>query len=361
MKTYLPQLDGLRFFAFFFVLLHHHPLLATTPLAFVQREGWMGVDLFFALSAFLFARLLSIENRVSGRIDTKRFYLRRILRIWPAYFVYVGFCLWANLFLHGTPTAFPWPRIAGLFTFTDNLFAAFQGYDPISFSGHLWSISYEEQCYILIPPVLWLLSRASSRWRTTALFAAIAAGIAFKLLLILHGPGQPSIYALSPSHFEPILFGGVLGMGTLDRFWHRLPGWFPLPLVVASVALLCVLPSDNDTTLWLFPKYLASGLAAAFMLQAALSCDKLRAFLSHRVLVHLGRRSYGMYLYHPPAILVTDVVARRVLGVHERMGLLSFVLALLVTWIAAHFSYQWLESPFLRIKKRYEVVPSRPI
>src|SRR4051794_10600592 len=78
---YLPQLDGLRFFAFLAVFIHH--LSAPEPLRFLQARGWMGVDLFFVISAFLFFRLFNEEASVAGRIDVLRFYLRRMLRLYP--------------------------------------------------------------------------------------------------------------------------------------------------------------------------------------------------------------------------------------------------------------------------------------
>ena len=86
---YYPELDSLRFFAFLLVLVHHAPYVKYIPLwKELSLYGWMGVDLFLALSAFLFARLLFVEHQEKGNINIGYFYLRRALRIWPLYFMF---------------------------------------------------------------------------------------------------------------------------------------------------------------------------------------------------------------------------------------------------------------------------------
>src|ERR1700681_3727270 len=95
-RIYLPQVDGLRFVAAFLVLLSHFRPLAdsfgTGPLAQVfariQQFGWIGVDIFLVLSSFLICLLLDVEKSTFGTVDIRRFYVRRLLRIWPLYFPY---------------------------------------------------------------------------------------------------------------------------------------------------------------------------------------------------------------------------------------------------------------------------------
>lgn len=361
MKTYLPSLDGLRLVAVLLVFVHHHPLLRDAyPVAFLQREGWLGVDLFLALSAYLFARLLALEHAVAGRIDTIRFYVRRILRIWPAYFAYVAACVVLHLAFPGGSHPLPWHRIATLATFTDDIATAFQDFNPIFGTAHLWTISYEEQFYLALPPVLWLFAQLRRTGRVVLAITLVALGLALKALAIHVGPGQPAVWVLPFTHFESVALGALLGLGKLEAILRRLPAWAPPVLGLSGYALLCALPPDDLATDWLFAKYLVSGLVAVLWIQSALTCTPLRDRLSHPLAVHLGKRSYGLYLYHGVAIVVADALLRRGFGL-ERFGLASFLLAPPLAWIAAYISYRWLESPFLRWKRRFETVHSRPV
>ena len=110
-RFYVPQLDGLRFIAFLLVFAHHGQRLSNllssgsigrSVLDFLERRGWFGVDLFLVLSAFLITSLLLIEYDRHRNISLRGFYMRRILRIWPLYYLMtmVGFFLlpWLSLF-----------------------------------------------------------------------------------------------------------------------------------------------------------------------------------------------------------------------------------------------------------------------
>jgi len=343
------------------VFAHHHRLLDPAgPLGALRREGWVGVDLFFALSAFLFAKLLSMERRSTGRIDTGRFYMRRILRIWPAYFVYVGFCLLAHLAVQSHVGPPPVSRAIGLATFTDNIASAWQGFNPILFTAHLWSICYEEQYYVTIPPAIWLFSRTPHRTRPWIIAFSILAGLCARGAMISLGSPHPAIWTLPWTHFESVALGAALGAGLLDGFWKRFPSWFPIALGLAGSIALVALPSVDRITMWLFPKYLVAGIASVAWVQAAISSERFARFLSHPALVHLGKRSYGLYLYHLAAIFAADATLRRIPGCAP-YGVFSFVLSLATTSALAYVSYRWLESPFLRLKRKYESIRSRPI
>lgn len=102
-RIYFPELDGLRFFAFLLVFVHHHILLKKVPIfSILHTEGWVGVDLFFALSAFLFTKLLIAEYNKTKTISFRKFYIRRIFRIWPIYFLFIGFSVALYLSFYGT-------------------------------------------------------------------------------------------------------------------------------------------------------------------------------------------------------------------------------------------------------------------
>ncbi|HOO67414.1 MAG TPA: acyltransferase [Bacteroidales bacterium] len=149
---YYPELDGLRFLAFFLVFVHHQNLFRNVPyLSTLKEFGWVGVDLFFALSAFLFTRLLVAEYNKTQSISFKKFYLRRIFRIWPIYFIFIGFALACFVVLrNGELTRDINIRLIGLLAFSDNIFTAVKGYIPLPWANHLWTIAYEEQFYLFL-------------------------------------------------------------------------------------------------------------------------------------------------------------------------------------------------------------------
>lgn len=119
-RFYLPELDGLRLVAFMLVFIHHTDLFLYLPyLSVFHHFGWIGVDLFFALSAYLFGRLLSIEYQQQKTISFRNFYLRRVFRIFPLYFFVTLNALALTACLNRQ--AIDIFRIIGLITFTDNI------------------------------------------------------------------------------------------------------------------------------------------------------------------------------------------------------------------------------------------------
>src|SRR5689334_13759146 len=100
-KFYIPELDGLRFIAFLLVFLNHAPFIINNSLSrSIHEYGWMGVDLFLCLSAYLITRLLAMEYQISGKIHAQFFYLRRILKIWPLYFLFIGLLIAHQIYVH---------------------------------------------------------------------------------------------------------------------------------------------------------------------------------------------------------------------------------------------------------------------
>ncbi len=88
-RFYLPEVDGLRFFAFLLVFIHHFRVSENVFFKYLHEFGWVGVDLFFLLSAFLLTYLLRREYSEKNNINIRFFFIRRVLRIWPLYFIYI--------------------------------------------------------------------------------------------------------------------------------------------------------------------------------------------------------------------------------------------------------------------------------
>ncbi len=360
-RIYFPELDGLRFFAFFLVFIHHQELFSEIPvLSTIRDNGWMGVDLFFTLSAFLFTKLLIAEHLKTKVINFKRFYLRRVFRIFPIYFLFVGFSIAFFLFKNGIVTDFVETRIIGLFTFTDNIMAALYRHKTLPFISHLWTISYEEQFYLFIPGIIYFLVRASRKMKIAFALTILIIFNVIRAVMIVKQIPHPAIYVLPVTHFESIILGIVIGFGGFDFLLKK---FNPLILGLAGAMLFtiaCLLPKIDNISFWLIGTYSCVGLSTALVLFSVSSSEFLKRFFTQKLFVFLGKRSYGLYVYY----LFGNSVATYLI-IHYPMlpsnALAAFMYSLTVTITIAVISYKVVETPFLKLKKKYEIIVSRPI
>jgi peptidoglycan/LPS O-acetylase OafA/YrhL len=334
-RTYYPQLDSLRFFAFLLIFIHHSDL----PASLLKDVGWIGVDIFFCLSACLLTKLLTLELEATGRLNVLYYFIRRSLRIWPLYFSYIGLCVILALFFHDD---IPLRRVAGLITFTDNFFAAIDGYNPLTFSVHLWTLSYEEQFYLILPFAVMVLHRLPARKRNTILLVMWVAGSFLRLMFISHSVLHPAIYVLPFTHFDSILIGLFVGFTT-----YRLGAGGCLLGCLLTAAVVMVLPEASVTGYHLAILYPCVGIFAGCVVTGVLSGHSLKKLMESKLLVYFGKISFGLYIFH---IFSLNIAA----GLMQyRSGFLQTVLGFGMTVILASASYQLMEKPLLRWKERY--------
>ncbi len=356
---YKPELDGLRFFAFFFVFIHHHPLLKDVPyLSVIYKTGWIGVDLFFVLSAYLFTKLLILEYNKTQQISYKKFYIRRFFRIWPVYFIFIVFCLVYKYITSGNSVTDQYTllRTTGLFTFTDNILSTIFGYNnAVPFTAHLWTISFEEQFYLIVPALTFFLVKISTRNRIFILLGSFLFLTILRLIIIQYNTDYLVLWVLPITHFDSILLGIILGFYEKTLPKVRSYVW----LISAAVIVIIISKLDvKDVSTKSALLYFLTGLTTVFAVRATLFSDVLKTFLSKTVLVYLGKRSYGLYLYHILGIAVGSLAAQKFFN---GSILYSFLISLTATIICAVLSYQIIEKPFLKLKRKFEVVKSRPI
>ena len=198
-RFYRPELDGLRFFAFLAVFVCHstpsdpsYYLARHIPGAYLvaaaSRAGGFGVDLFFVLSAYLITELLLREKDEFGQVHLRSFYVRRILRIWPLYFL--GILIAALLSLLDPQEPFPLPVVLAFLLLAGNLVSSFVGLSS-TVAGPMWSISLEEQFYLFWPVLI-----AKTRRETALLRVAAAMFLTAELgrwLLLRYGPHTEQI------------------------------------------------------------------------------------------------------------------------------------------------------------------------
>lgn len=321
-RFHRPELDALRFGAFLLVFLHHAlphssseiagSRIVAQGVAAFARAGALGVDLFFALSAYLITELLLREQRATGALDTRAFYVRRILRIWPLYF----FALFVLAPLMGEPLpALPYALLAG------NWVCAFAGF-PASAFALLWSVSIEEQFYLVWP---WIMGRRSA-------IAMLVIASVTRIVLAATGAIHPGVWCNTLARLDPIAGGALLSF--------LLAGRTPELSAIERIALVCAgalgflgaggfAPHDGWAIVVSYPVAAAS---AAAILYASLGVP-----MRSRVLGYLGKISFGLYVFHAGVLKLVPFAPA----------------ALLLTIAFAAVSYRFLESPFLRLKERF--------
>jgi peptidoglycan/LPS O-acetylase OafA/YrhL len=365
-SVYFPELDSLRFLAFLLVLFHHVPFAKNIQTwAALHDYGWMGVDLFLCLSAFLFAKLLFVEYQERGDINVRYFYLRRLLRIWPLYFFFLGLMLAYSALIHGWQ-AHTWIRSLGLFTFTDNFFAmAYDSYNKIPYADHLWTISYEEQFYLIIPWALRFLYRLKGTTVAYILGGVLLFGLLIRAIFIRNEVGYLDIWVFPLTHFESIIGGLILGLGVFDKYLNKISSWIYLFAGLIALGLVTALPNVQIVQWRLMYTYLLVGLGVSFLLLAAIrgGLGPISAMLKLPTLRYLGKISYGLYVYHllgrALAITVTQVFVTP-----ERAlvyPIVVLITSLIVTVLISMLSYEILEKAFLKMKEGFTLIYSRPV
>jgi peptidoglycan/LPS O-acetylase OafA/YrhL len=366
-RFYHPELDVLRFFAFFAVFCHHallhevsaYSALGVWPwfgnlLAGISLTGAFGVDIFFVLSSFLITELLLREKSLLGEVDVRSFYARRVLRIWPLYFAFLALAVVMQLFVPGQHMGW---RPAMAFSFlAGNWWIVFHGF-PSSVIFPLWSVSIEEQFYLLWP--------AAVKRATTAVMLALAVGMlalanATRLYLGLHHTMETQAWCNTLVQLDPIA-AGILIAVLLKGRTPALSARARVSLAMAGIAMLWA--AANFFRIKADPLKLSDLLlgypavtAGASALLIAMLCD--RPVLGKSLLVYLGRISYGLYVFHILALMSSDYLLPGFTASAGRF-VLHTLIALMLTVALASASYRWLETPFLKLKRRFTHVLSR--
>lgn len=324
--------------------LHLPPFVASIA-ANLSALGAFGVYLFFLLSAYLITVLLLREKREYGKLHVPQFYGRRALRIWPLYFFIIAV---GGIYQHYFPPI-EWKGMAMLVCFSGNWAMIF----GIAKVTPLWSVSVEEQFYLLWPPVV---ARLSERGIEKAGLAMLAGPLLTLGLARYLGYSDWNLWFMSS-------FSGLSAMGVGIVLACRTQGRVPAGLPPRAVlGLMGLLAWYGAATL-----HIAEGITVNSLLGIALidlgSLAMLLAAMGatpRAVFVELGKISYGLYVYHGWVIEIFErTVGRKALNAKAYPLAIAFEFA--VTVFLAWASYRWLESPFLRIKERFTFVRSRPV
>jgi peptidoglycan/LPS O-acetylase OafA/YrhL len=361
---YHPELDILRFFAFFAVFIHHAlprdatiyidgglSPTATHWLLAAKSAGAFGVDLFFALSAFLITELLRREYVSRGKFSLSNFYIRRALRIWPLYFMFLA----AAAFV--IPIILPDDKFGPAYVisfalFFGNWICVTSGM-PFSVASPLWSISVEEQFYLGWPLLLRLFGMNFIKQLAIGM---LTLALSVRVLLAILGVEGSGVWCNTLARLDPIALGAVLAVVLRGRAPQIKSAFRLLMIGVALASFLLVakyLDQDGPTSI---ATYSVTALASVVLLIAFLRSDaRLLRFPPFTWLVYLGRISYGLYVFHLLALaLAGQMLFIPLVGIQINFEL-RLLTALLLTVLFAAISYAWLERPFLKLKERFSM------
>ena len=338
----LPGLDGFRMMAVMAVVLAHS---GVGTLFFSSRHGVAG---FFVLSGFLITWLLLKEYEKSGDISLKNFYIRRSLRIFPAYYAFIAVSISWDLFRGNDDireVIFP-----GLF-YLINYHNALEGHSSSSLA-HLWSLAIEEQFYLIWPAVfLLLMKRGKNTVLNFLIIASLVVMIWRSITYSVLDWGSSYAYNAFDTRFDNLAIGCALAF-LMEReravkLLNALSSQFWMPIV--TFVLLFLSRQLSDTHYAYGPGFTIDALLLAVLLMqlVRLSTGRFWGWLNHPYVVYLGVISYPIYLWH-----MWGVQAGQKLNfLPESVQLMAGVA---ISCCLAAGSYHLLEKRFLALKGRYE-------
>ncbi|MFE6868488.1 acyltransferase family protein [Kitasatospora sp. NPDC057692] len=338
-------LDGLRAIAAVIVVFFHYARPWATGLS-----GWIGVHIFFVVSGFLITTLMLREHDRNGRISLREFYVRRIFRIWPLY--YLGLAITAvGVYRSGGGWDALMNHLPHFLLFMNEYHL--QGWEPYL---HTWTIGIEWKFYMVWPLVLILVTAISKRLRIPVAVAAIA------LVLV----DWSDTWHKMGIHYSILLIGALLALVLHSPRGYALlrPVTHPVVGVVAAVAFVVLHMHIPDLKAYYGaeePVIFLYSLALALVLPSLLSPGPGRWLLSLRPMVFVGERSYGLYLFQALAVGLAGVLAPWVAGGTALRG----VVVTLVSLFVADALYHRLEQPMIEVGrkliKRFLRKPTAPV
>jgi peptidoglycan/LPS O-acetylase OafA/YrhL len=334
-SAYRPEIDGLRAIAVLSVMAYHAGILGITG-------GFVGVDIFFVISGYLITGII-LREKENGTFSLLHFWERRARRILPAMFTVILVCIPpAIAFLPPSLLQSFGASIASAITFVSNIYfwRSTGGYFDTSVESmpliHLWSLSVEEQFYLLYPWVLLGLWRFARRWMLAAVIVGILCSLVLSEMLTVRAP-QANFYIL-PSRGWELLTGAALAItarscSPFDRFNGSL-AWLGLLLIALPVILY------NHLTPFPGLTAVPPVLGTALLIRYARPASGVGRLLASRPLVGIGLISYSAYLWHQPVLAFGRVLSFNAISPAAKGGLM--VVAFALAWL----TWKFVEVPF---------------
>ncbi len=364
-RYYRPELDVLRALAFLLVFSSHvlpfpHAAADFTLLSAVQEGVSGGVPLFFILTSFLITELLLREHEATGTVHIRAFYVRRILRIWPLYFLALGLAFALPHVAHSFDPIgrwlLPFLLLGGNFVITSH------GWFHNPLLTPLWSTPVQEQFYLLWP-LLYLAFGVKGILRSALVLLPLAWALDY-MLPAMHFTRSPVLWCNSVNQFQFFALGSVLAVLT-HRRTLRLSGLRRGLLFLGGAAAFFLSGTPfhfiNDfmpaTPLQTLAGYLCLD-AGCVMLCLALLGMHVPSWL--HPMTWLGKISFGMYIFHYTLLAIVAVAVKKLHFPFALQLTAIYAMTLLLSVAVGTVSYRYFEMPFLRLKSRFTFIRSRP-
>ena len=345
-KRYMPGLDGLRTLALFFVVLYHLNV-EWAP------GGLLGVSIFFVLSGYLITDLLTAEWSRSRSIDLKSFWIRRCRRLLPAMLVMMAAVVaWVTLFDRSLISVLRGDVVSSLL-YINNWYSIFhevsyfEKFGPQSPFGHMWSLAVEEQFYLLWP-ILLLIGMKQMKKRGPVFLLALALAVlsALAMLLLYNPDTDPSrVYYGTDTRAFSLLIGAALSIVWPSRNMSAAagPGTRVTLNLIGAVGLGSIFrmvwkTNEYDPFLYPYGFLLLSLLTAIVIASAAHPASFVGRLLGMKPLRWIGVRTYGIYLWHYPVILLSG-------GANAEPNVWRALLQTALSVALACLSYKYIEEP----------------
>ncbi len=346
---YVPALDGLRGISIIAVMAFNGHMLW-------MQGGFVGVDIFFVLSGFLITSLLVQGYRRTSRMGFKNFYFRRALRLLPALVLLMLFCVAYALILQpADKAAITLKGVLYTLFYVANWVQVPPNEPGIGALSHAWSLSVEEQFYIVWPLVLLILLKLRNKVAVLAILSALI-GVSILSSVWMWHQNVPYLrmYFGSDTRAHELLIGCVaallLSWGTFKRTTGLRRGFHVLSAIsLAGIVLSFFLARHYGAFVYNGGFALISVGTAVLILDLLLFPSALSRVFEFAPLVWIGKISYGLYLWHFPIFEASRKVFE------GRMNPILFeVIGVAATMLVATASYYLLEQPFLRLRGRFD-------
>lgn len=366
----IPELDGVRGLAILLVIAFHTFKRADVftsseflhQISDLTQIGWAGVDVFFVLSGFLITGILLKTKEKPNYF--KNFYVRRILRIFPLYYLLIGFLL---IFLPqldrgaGEQTQSLWP----FFLLYQQNWLYISKSRLSLFPMFTWSLAIEEQFYFLWPALLYFLKK---RALVSMGIGIMLSSILLRLILMLPflkiANVEGFFYYGTITRFEGLILGGLIAVAFYDndKWKARLIRW-AWPALIISLGLFTIISitgtpsptSDNELlTIWGYTLLALISGALIILITNEPNKSIIRLIFGNKVMMFFGKYSYAMYMFHVPILIILMEIIWKTGRQNGWVWLLYIVISFSLTIMFSLLSWNLLEKHMLKLKKYFE-------
>jgi peptidoglycan/LPS O-acetylase OafA/YrhL len=365
MKVYFPNLNAIRFLAALLVIVHHieqykemFGFINVFHQHNIQLMSKIGVTLFFVLSGFLITYLLLVEEKETGAIKIKSFYIRRILRIWPLYYfvVLLAFFILPSIGLMQLPghdASHWWIKLVFFIFLMPNVIHALGA--GVAYGTQTWSVGAEEQFYLIWP---WLLKLINNKLKLV--LGVILIYFIFKFLFAycynIH-------YAFAYLHriwylfpIDNMAFGALFAVIYFNQYTKAIH-FFYHPILQVLVWLTVIILIYSGISLGFFHHQIYALLFGILIFNLATNPKTVVNFKS-RLLDYLGKISYGIYMYHSIFIVLS---LKTLKAFHLYNNVLLYICSFAFTMLVSWCSYAYFEKFFIKMKMKYTSIESGEI